>query len=717
MRYSRVSAIFRKELVDILRDRRTLIGMVVIPIILYPAMILVFGPAQIDQAEAIRREAYTIVVPDADQARWLIAIIEQALADPNRTDSPDKACEARTHAAAPRRPSVITLDTRKYADIDEAVRVANDLHVGLTFTGDPGAWRSGTEAVQVRLAYDGRDLRSSEATRRTEALLTRYAERRQVEVRKQMVRELDGRDWDRRLRTLLAPVEVSSVSVTAASVFLQIMPVILVLMTVTGAIYPAVDLTAGERERGTLETLMVAPVPSLDVVTGKFLVVTVIGLITGLLNVVSVGASVRVIQVDESIHVPVSALLIILAAIIPLSMLFSAALIAVCSFARSFKESQNYVMPVVICAMVPAIMGAMPGAKLSGVARVVPVENIVLLVRELVTRDAVPWGDVLIVLLSTGLYAGGAIGVASRLFGHEAVSFADAGSYRTLFRRHTFRPAGYPSAAQALLTVAVLFPIWFHVQGIIASTTESGQAASFVWTMLLMLPVIALPPLVLSAWLKIDLRNTFSLRWGSWRGWVAAILLGLGSWAVAIELHAVQELVLPLPPAIRQALGQTDRAIRDLPLFAAVLLTAVLPAFCEELLFRGFLQAGLRHRLGKASALIGVAVVFALYHALIYRFAVTALLGLALAYLCWQSRSIFPAMLAHAMHNASIVVIGRSESLPDLLGMDESAGASLPSYVWLPACGLVALAIVLLASIRTPDAQPAGDAHGASGQV
>ena len=219
---------------------------------------------------------------------------------------------------------------------------------------------------------------------------------------------------------------------------------------------------------------MVAPVPSLDVVTGKFLVVTVIGLITGLLNVVSVGASVRVIQVDESIHVPVSALLIILAAIIPLSMLFSAILIAVCSFARSFKESQNYVMPVVICAMVPAVMGAMPGAKLSGAARVVPVENIVLLVRDLVTRDTVPWGNVLIVLLSTGLYAGGAIGVASRLFGHEAVSFADAGSYRTLFRRDTFRPAGYPSAAQALLTVAIVFPVWFYVQGVIASATESG---------------------------------------------------------------------------------------------------------------------------------------------------------------------------------------------------------------------------------------------------
>ena len=169
---------------------------------------------------------------------------------------------------------------------------------------------------------------------------------------------------------------------------------------------------------------------------------------------------------------------------------------------------------------------------------------------------------------------------------------------------------------------------------------------------------------------------------------------------------------MPLPDAIRETLGQADRAIHDLPLYAAVLLTAVFPAICEELLFRGFLLAGLRHRLGKASALIGVAIVFALYHALIYRFAVTALLGLALAYLCWQSRSILPAMLAHAMHNASIVVISRSASLADLLGMGKGDDASLPSHIWLPACGLVTLAIVLLATIRTPDPRSGVDGPG-----
>ncbi len=693
MRFSRVNAIFRKELVGILRDRRTLIGVVVIPVVLYPALILTFGPAHIGQTEAIRQASYVVVVPNAQQGAWLEDVIAEALSD----------SESSAPGARPDRPRVLQFDPKQYSDVNEAVRSSQEIHVAAVFSGDPKAWRAGLAPIEVKLTYDSRDLRSVEAVRRTENLFARYAVRRQAKMREKLVAELPAPQLDRRLATLLEPVRVASESITIASVFLQVMPVILVLMTVTGAVYPAIDLTAGERERGTLETLMVSPVPTLEVVTGKFLVVTCVGLITALLNVASVGASVRLIQVDEPISLPIGHLMITLAAIVPLSMLFSAALIAACSFARSFKEAQNYVMPIVTAALVPAIMGALPGVRLTGVTRVVPVENIVVLVRELVTRDTVPWTDVLTVLLSTGLYAGGAIAVASRLFGNEAVTFADAGSYRALFRRKFFRSVRHPSAAQALLTVAVLFPIWFHVQGIVASATSAGQSRSFVWTTLLMVPTLLLPAWGLACYLKIDLRATFSLRWGHWRGWVGAFVLGLGSWAVAIELQALQETILPIPHAIREALAQTDRALSDLPLYGALLCAGLLPAVCEEFLFRGFLLAGLRNRLGKWSAMLGVAVVFALYHALIYRFAITALLGLALAYVCWQSRSIFPAILAHAMHNGCVVVISRSEAIRGFMGMDALGLGSLPAKVWVPACGAVLLAIVLLAGAQTDE--------------
>ncbi len=701
MQLSRVKAIFLKDFKDILRDRRTLIGMVVIPVVLYPSLILIFGPTTMVQTEAIRREAYVIVVPDARQGARLQSIIETVLEDQAAGHPTTQADPTSQPDRKPEPPRVIPLDRTAYTDLDRAVRHAPDIHLAAEFVDEAATAQAGLAPIEVRIVYDARDVRSQEASRRAENLLERYAALRQEQLRKRLAQTEALPDLDERLGTMLSPVEVQIDSVTQLSVFLQIMPVILVLMTVTGAVYPAIDLTAGERERGTLETLMVAPVPTLDIVAGKFLVVIMVALITALLNVISVGASVRLIQVDESVNLPIANLLITLVAIVPLSMLSSAALIAVCSFARSFKEAQNYVMPVVIAAMVPAIMGSMPGATLDGGTRVVPVENIVLLVRDLATRDVVPWSDVVIVLLSTCLYAGGAVAVASKLFGNEAVTFADAGSYRSLLYRRFFRPMRRPTVAQALLTVAILFPIWYHVQGLIVPTSVDDLARTFRTTIVLMIPTLALPPILLCAYLKIDLRETFSLRPGALRGWLAALLFGLGSWAVAIQLHCYQQQLWPMPEAIRESLGQSERAIADLPLWLGVVLVGLIPAVCEETLFRGFLLAGLRDRMRKVWALVGVAMVFALYHGLIYRFPITALLGLGLAYLCWQSGSILPAILAHAMHNSAVIVVARYESLQELVGLTEVEASGLPLTVWLPAVGVVVIAIALLATVRT----------------
>lgn len=710
MQLSRVRAIFLKDFTDILRDRRTLIGMVVIPVVLYPSLILIFGPTTMVQTEAIRHEAYVIVVPDARQGARLQKIIDTVLADVSADRSTTQPDGTTQPSRTPKPPRVLALDRTFHTDPNHAVRRDPEIHLAVEFEDEAQVSEAGLAPTRVRIVYDARDFRSQEAARRAENLFHHYAAMRQEQLRARLAETDALPDLDERLGTMLSPVEVEIDSVTQLSVFLQIMPVILVLMTVTGAVYPAIDLTAGERERGTLETLMVAPVPTLDIVAGKFLVVIMVSLITALLNVISVGASVRLIQVDESLNLPIANLLITLVAIVPLSMLSSAALIAVCSFARSFKEAQNYVMPVVIAALVPAIMGSMPGATLSGGTRVVPIENIVLLVRDLATRDVVPWSDVAIVLLSTCLYAGAAVAVASKLFGNEAVTFADAGSYRSLLYRRFFKPMRRPTAAQALLTVAILFPIWFHVQGLVATTSVDELARTFRTTILLMVPTLALPSILLCLYLKIDLRETFSLRPGAARGWLGALLFGLGSWAVAIQLHSYQQQLWPMPEAIRESLGQSERAIGDLPLWLGVLFVGLIPAVCEETLFRGFLLSGLRTRLRKGWAIVGVAVVFALYHGLVYRLPITALLGVGLAYLCWQSRSIFPAILAHAMHNSAVVIVARSESLQKLVGLTEVEASGLPVHIWLPAVGMVILAIALLVSVRTNDAQAPPDA-------
>ena len=117
-------------------------------------------------------------------------------------------------------------------------------------------------------------------------------------------------------------------------------------MTITGAIYPAIDLTAGERERGTLESLMSTPVNVLDLVVGKFLVVTTVAIMGATLNLASVTATVYFGGFDRVIAttggaLPIGTMVLILLCLIPFAVLMSAIMIAVCSFARTFKEAQN----------------------------------------------------------------------------------------------------------------------------------------------------------------------------------------------------------------------------------------------------------------------------------------------------------------------------------------------------------------------------------------
>src|SRR4029450_7862921 len=119
-----------------------------------------------------------------------------------------------------------------------------------------------------------------------------------------------------------------------------LVPMVLILMTITGAVYPAIDLTAGERERGTLEALMAAPVPRLGLLFGKYIAVLTVALLTALVNIV--GMTVPVLSAP----------------------VFSAFLLCVTSFARSFKEAQAYLIPLMLVSLAPGFLSILPGMEL-----------------------------------------------------------------------------------------------------------------------------------------------------------------------------------------------------------------------------------------------------------------------------------------------------------------------------------------------------------------
>ncbi len=155
-----------------------------------------------------------------------------------------------------------------------------------------------------------------------------------------------------------------------------LIPLILILMTITGAVYPAIDLTAGERERGTLEILIAAPVPRMGLLLAKYTAVVVVSLLTATVNLAAMMITVLSIGFGPFLFGEEGLSLGIVAQIFGLLILFavffSAILLSVTSCARSFKEAQTYLIPLMLVSLAPGMLSMIPGLKLEGPQAVVP---------------------------------------------------------------------------------------------------------------------------------------------------------------------------------------------------------------------------------------------------------------------------------------------------------------------------------------------------------
>jgi membrane protease YdiL (CAAX protease family) len=138
------------------------------------------------------------------------------------------------------------------------------------------------------------------------------------------------------------------------------------------------------------------------------------------------------------------------------------------------------------------------------------------------------------------------------------------------------------------------------------------------------------------------------------------------------------------------------------PLWVGILLLAIVPGIAEEFLFRGFLLSGLAGKMRKWSAIVAAAAIFGVYHFVIDKIPVTALLGVVLGYLCWQSRSLLPGILFHIMHNGLSLVISRFPSLTERLGLgpdSEAVNTHLPLRILLPAAAMFVIALMIVATL------------------
>jgi sodium transport system permease protein len=391
-----VGIVYRKELLEALRDRRTLISTILVPILLFP--ILTVGVGFIIAG----------LIKEADRGPARIMIL-------GGTDSP-----SIVSSLVKSKSLIVVSKPGNYVDLisNKKIRAAVEIPPGLqsgTVTDYP--------AVKIYM-YSG-DLKSTAAAKRIEQFFNEYRDnlaRDQLAAQKLPASIL--KPFDIKQQNVVSEEKVAGEAVGG------IISYLVIIMCLTGAMYPAMDLTAGEKERATMETILSSPILRTHLVFGKFLVVLTASLVTAVLSVTSMGVSSWVFQrfQDQSsgsaIHIKIGlgAVLSVFLVALPLAVLFSAALLTIALFAKSYKEAQSYISPLMIVVIVPAVAAMLPGAELTPRLSLVPILNVSLLCKDLIT-GTYHWNSIALIFLSTCLYGGAAIFIAVRMFHRESVLF------------------------------------------------------------------------------------------------------------------------------------------------------------------------------------------------------------------------------------------------------------------------------------------------------
>jgi sodium transport system permease protein len=459
-----------------------------------------------------------------------------------------------------------------------------------------------------------------------------------------------------------------------AAMWSKILPFLLLIWALTGAFYPAIDLCAGEKERGTLETLLSSPAERIEIVWGKLLTVMLFSVVTAVLNILSMGVTGSIVlggmfgggegHVMFGPPPPLAPLWLVIA-LLPMSAMFSALCIALASFARSTKEGQYYLMPLVLVTMPLVILPMAPGVELNLGMSLIPVTGVVLLLKMLleghyfeVLRFALPVAAV------TGSCCLLAIRWAVDQFNSENVLFRESerGGLGSWFRHLLRDREDTPSTAGAILCGVLILVVYFFMSlmsGRVLGPVESS--ADFIkQAIATQLVVILLPAGLMTIIATRSPRKTLLLMKPNLWSIPAAILLAIALHPTAMLLNQVLTKLYPLSPdLLAQLQGLNGLIDQNDPrtLWMIFFAMACMPAICEELAFRGFILSGLRKLGHPKRAILLSALFFGLSHGLaIQQQIAAAILGCVIGYLAIQSGSIFPGMAFHVTHNGIVLV-------------------------------------------------------------
>ncbi|HEY2417688.1 MAG TPA: ABC transporter permease subunit/CPBP intramembrane protease, partial [Steroidobacteraceae bacterium] len=451
----------------------------------------------------------------------------------------------------------------------------------------------------------------------------------------------------------IATLDVAEVGQHKAALWSKVLPFVLLIWALTGAFYPAIDLCAGEKERGTLETLLSSPAERIEIVWGKLLTILLFSMSTAILNLISLAitGSFVLSQLPNLGPPPPLAFVWLLVALVPVSALFSAVCLALAAFARSSKEGQYYLMPVMLITMPLTILPMAPGVELNLGNSLIPITGVVLLLRAMLEGnylEALPFIPLVVAVTLACCWL--AVRWATRQFNTESVLFRESERWDvSLWFKHLLRDReDTPSVSEAMFCGVLILMIRFFMSFALPVPNSFRDFA--VLAVVTQLVVVATPALLMTIMLTRSPIKTLLLRRPPLIAPLAAALLAVTLHPAVNLLQVVVNRIYPLSEQVAQEL---DRLMIEPDSIGIMLLVlGVMPAICEELAFRGFILSGLRHVGHKWTAIVVSSIFFGAAHAIFQQSVIACLVGMILGFLAIQSGSLLPAVLFHVVHNS-----------------------------------------------------------------
>ena len=686
-----------KELRETLRDRRTIVTLMAMPLLLYPMLGLGLRFLAFQESSDQNVE-YRLAIPSEAEAAWLsetLKLGERLLEASSEAKNQQPAADVQL--LVPNDPSAFDLEglvQNSAADVGIQVEFDKSM-AGNQYPG----------SARVKVFQSRNSVRSRDAAD--------YVQQRLAAANIDWIRSMtqqEGKSFVlpvQQTRVLLEPIETGSA-------VLGLLPLILLLMTVTGGVYPAIDLTAGERERNTLETLMALPVPRFRLLLAKFVAVVSVTMLTGLMNLLAMSVTLYALQLDKALlggdGFTLGLGLTLFLALSAFALFYSAVLLLLTSSARSFKEAQAYLIPLLLLSIAPGLVILMPGWNLATGTAALPLVNMLLLSKELL-EGSVTLLPAIVAVVSTGLYGVAALAMAARVFGNDAAAIGSRGRWSDFFQRPQTETQ-QPSITAALVGLAVLFPAYFIVSGLL-SRGESQPSERLALSAAMTVALFAGLPWLLMQWQRTRWLSGFGLNSPGWNYYVAAVLLGVATWPWIFELVIVAQS-LGIRGIDLSKIENVESLLagwKEVPLWQVVICLGVVPGVCEECFFRGYLFNGLKQHLNATWTIVVSAVAFGLFHVVLAggaapeRLLPSTLMGLLLGWMAYRSGSIVPSILLHAIHNSTLLIVVQSRDLLAEWNIGQVEQVHLP-WPWLAASAVVLgagflVAILALKSVHT----------------